>query len=170
MAAQTGTTSLPIRPSRRKTGAEVRNLPEFSALTHPIGAMLIRTAGSFKANNTAGFAQSTGIIGFAVSTGQNVTTTTVSGQPTAAFFAARHGQVYEGVLNTTWSAATLRGATAGLSANSLGKVVVGTAAGASSCLTIIDAKDWDNGAKVLDGDVFPVVYFVLADAAIADAS
>lgn len=170
MAAQTGTTSLPARPSRRKTGGVVRQLPEFSALTHPIGALLFRTSGSVSGASVAGFAQSTGIVGFAMSTGQNLTTTTISGQPVTPFWAARHGEAYELVLNTTWTASAMRGKTAGLSVNSKGVVVVGTGAGASTCGTVIDGKDWDNGVKLLDGDAFPVVYFVFADAAIADAS
>lgn len=169
MAAQTGTTSLPVRPSRRKTGARVRQLPEFSALTHPIGAILFRTSASMSGASVAGFAQSTGILGFAISSGQNVSTTTVSGQPKAAYFVAEHGQAYELVLNTTWTASALRGKTAGISVNTKGLAVVGTGQGASTCGTIIDAKDWDNGAAVLDGDAFPVVYFVFADAAIAES-
>jgi len=165
MAAVTGLSTLYPRPARRKVGARVRSLPEFSALTHPIGALLIRTAGSFKTGVT-GIDQSTGILGFAISTGQNLATTTVSGQAKAAYWAAQQDEAYQFVLNTTWTGSALRGKTACLSMNTAGQVFVATAAG-STCGTILDAKDWDNGLKVQDGDVYPVVYFVLADAAIA---
>jgi hypothetical protein len=167
MAAQTGTTSLPIRPSRRKVGAAAGDLPEFSAQTFPIGCALIRTAGSVKFGTT-GFAQSTGLVGFAINSGQNLATTTASGQKKAVFFRAQKNETYEGVLNTTWTGSILRGATAGISWNTAGVGVIGTGAGASSHLTIVDAKDWDNGVTVEDGDVFPVVRFILSDASIAD--
>lgn len=165
--AQTGTSYLPIKPSRRKVGANVVRLPEFSGLTHPLGALLIRTAGSFKTGVT-GIDQSTGILGFAASTGQSLATTTVSGQAQAAYWKAERGEKYEGVFVTTWTASRDRGKTACLSMDTAGKVVITTAAG-STCITILNAKDWDNGAKVQDGDVNPVVYFMLADSAIAES-
>lgn len=166
MAAVTGASTLTPRPGRRKTGAKVRVLPEFSALTHPIGALLIRTAGSFKTGVT-GLDQSTGIVGFAISTGQNLATTTVSGQAKAAFWAAAQGDAFALVLNTTWTASALRGKTACISMNTAGQVFAATAAG-STCGTIIDAIEWSNGVPVLDGDVFPVVYFAISDAALAN--
>lgn len=167
MAAITGATAIAPKPSRRKTGARVKYLPEFSALTHPIGALLIRTAGSIKTGVT-GIDQSTGILGFAISSGQNLATTTVSGQKKCAYFAAEHGQMYEAVFQTTWTASRDRGKTACLSMNTAGVVFVSTAAG-STCISVIDAKDWDNGVVVQDGDVNPVVYFIFIDAAIADS-
>lgn len=166
MAAVTGATSIPVKPGRRKTGAKVVRLPEFSALTHPIGCLLIRTAGSYKAGAN-GFGNSTGILGFAIASGQNLATTTVSGQPQVGFYAAEQGRAFKIVLNTTWTGSALRGSAVGLSVTA-GAVIVGTGQGASTCGSIVDAVDWDNGVKVQDGDVNPVVYFILADSAIAN--
>jgi hypothetical protein len=69
----------------------------------------------------------------------------------------------------SWIGSVHRGLTAGLYMFSNGSVVV-KSGGASTCGTIIDAVDWDSGTTigpVADGDSNPVVYFVVADAAIA---
>lgn len=159
--ATTGKTSTPPRPAQRKTGAEVGSLPEVSAATWPIGAVLIRTAGSVRMGVT-GTVQSTGILGFAAATGQSLTT---NGIKRGVFYKLEQGKKYKMTLGGTFTGSAHRGITAGITMDTAGAVVLQTTAG--GCFTIDKESEWDTGVAVADGDVNVVVYAVPLDAAIA---
>jgi len=161
MAAVTGKTSTIPRIARRKVGAIVRRLPEASSQTFPQGALLIRTAGSIKMGAT-GTAQSTGLVGLARNTGQNLST---DGLAKCEYYAFEQGMAIKLTLGGTWTGSAHRGATAGLSMNTAGAVILQTTA--ASVGTIQSEVEWDSGVAVADGDVNVVVYFVPADTAIA---
>jgi hypothetical protein len=161
MAAVTGATSSIPRPGRRKVGAKVRYKPEASSLTYPVGALLAQLNGSISVAST-GELQSTGLLGIAISTGQNGT---ANGVKSGAYFAFEKGEAIKLTFAVSnWTGSAHRGITAGLSMNTANVVVV-SSGGASTCGTIIDAVEWDTGVPVADGDINPVVYFVLADTA-----
>jgi hypothetical protein len=159
--ATTGKTSTIPRPARRKVGAIVNSLPEVSAATWPIGAFLIRTAGSIRMGVT-GTVQSTGLAGMACNTGQSLT---ANGLAKAAFYAFEQGRPIKMTLPGTWTGSAHRGVTAGITMNTAGVVVLQTTAG--GCFTIDKEVEWDNGVAVADGDVNVVVYAIPLDAAIA---
>lgn len=164
MAAVTGATAVIMRPGRRKVGAKVRRGPEASSQTFPAGALLVRTTGQFIGMGATSQNQSTGLVGFAVSTGQNQTT---NGLNNAVYFAFEKGEPVKAVFSiASWIGSVHRGLTAGFYMFSNGSVVV-KSGGASTCGTIIDGVEWDTGVAVADGDANPLVYFVPADAAIA---
>jgi hypothetical protein len=164
MAAVTGATATIARPGRRKVGAKVRQKPEASSLTFPVGALLALLNGSVSAGST-GQLQSTGLLGLAINSGQNLT---ANGLKNCTYFAFEKGEAIKLTFAVSnWTGSAHRGITAGLSMDTNGSVVV-KSGGASTCGTIIDAVDWDSGltvGPVADGDVNPVVYFVLADTA-----
>lgn len=164
MAAITGATAVIARPGRRKTGAIVRAEPEGSSQTFPAGALLVRTTGQWIGLGATSQNQSTGLVGIAISTGQNQT---ANGLNNAVYFAFEKDKPIKLTFsNTSWIGSVHRGLTAGFYMYSNGSVVV-KSGGASTCGTIIDAVEWDNGVAVADGDQYPIVYFVPADAAIA---
>lgn len=160
--ATTGKASTTPRPGRRKVGARVNALPECSGQTFPIGALLIRSAGSIISGAT-GIAQSTGLVGLAAESGQNLTT---HGLKKAKYYAFEQGQAIKLTFAATWTGSAYRGATAALSMNTAGVVTLVTAGGSSAGI-IEKEVEWDTGVAVADGDINPVVYFVPADAAIA---
>lgn len=165
--AVTGATATIGRPGRRKVGAVVRNEPEGSSQTFPAGALLVRTTGQWLAMGTTGQAQSTGLVGIAISTGQNLS---ANGLKSTPYFAIEKGLPYKFTFSiASWIGSVHRGLTAGISMNTAGSVVI-LSGGASTCGTIIDAVEWDSGVTqgaVADGDANPLVYFVFADAAVA---
>lgn len=162
--AVTGATATVMRPGRRKVGAKVRQQLEASSQTFPLGALLVRTTGQWIAMGATSQAQSTGLVGFAASTGQNQTT---NGLVNAPYFVFEKGEAVKATFSiASWIGSVHRGLTAGFYMFSGGQVVV-KSGGASTCGTIIDAVEWDTGVAVADGDANPIVYFVPADAAIA---
>lgn len=164
MAAVTGATAVIARPGRRKVGAKARRGPEGSSQTFPAGALLIRTTGQWIGMGATSQNQSTGLVGLAISTGQNQT---ANGLNDAVYFAFEKGEAVKLTFSiASWIGSVHRGLTAGFYMFSNGSVVV-KSGGASTCGTIIDAAEWDTGVAVADGDANPLVYFVPADAAIA---
>lgn len=166
--AQTGALTIaPVAagPGRRKTGALVRQSPEGSSQTYPIGALLARVAASGIVMGSTAELQSTGLVGLALSSGQNLT---ANGIKNATYFAFEKGgaPIKLPFAVSSWTGTAHIGVTAALYMDASGHVYV-SSGGASTCGTIIGAVDWDNGVAVADGDVNPIVYFAVADAAIA---
>jgi len=163
--AQTGATATVARPGRRKVGAIVRQSPEGSSQTYPKGALLARVAASGIVMGSTAELQSTGLVGLAISSGQNLT---ANGLKNATYFAFEKGgaPIKLTFAVSSWTGTAHRGVAGALYMDTNGSVWV-SSGGASTCGTILDAVDWDNGVPVADGDVNPVVYFVVADAAIA---
>lgn len=162
--AVTGATAVIARPGRRKVGARVRQSPEGSSQTFPVGALLCRLAGQWIGMGSTNQSQSTGLVGIAISSGSN---RTANGLNNAQFFAFEKDQPIKLTFSiASWIGSVHRGLTAGFNMDSAGSVVV-KSGGASTCGTIIDAVEWDTGVPVADGDANPLVYFVCADAAIA---
>jgi hypothetical protein len=163
MAAITGASFTIPRPGKRKTGGLVRQEPEGSSQTFPIGALLVRTTGQWIASGSSSQSQSVSLVGIAISSGQNQT---ANGLKNSVYFAFEKGQPIKLTFScASWIGSVHRGLTAGFFMSSNGSVCL-SSGGASTCGTIIDAVEWDTGVAVADGDNFPVVYFVPADAAI----
>lgn len=164
MAAITGATATIGRAGKRKIGQRVRTALEASSQTFPLGALLIRDGTKNAAMGATSQAQSTGLIGLAASTGQNKS---ASGLATTPYVQFERDQPFKFTFSiASWIGSVHRGLTAGFYMDSAGSVVV-KSGGASTCGTIIDAVEWDSGVAVADGDANPLVYFVVADAAIA---
>jgi hypothetical protein len=161
MAAVTGKTAIVVKPGPRKTGAEVKRLPEASSQTFPVGALLSRTAGSLKMGST-GTSQSVSLLGFAIQSGQSLSADGLAKTP---YYAFEQGKAIKITLGGTWTGSAHRGATAGFTMNTAGAVFLQTTA--ASVGTIVREVEWDNGVAVADGDVNVVVYFIPADAALA---
>lgn len=160
--ATSGKTAIPITHARREIGGVVRRAPEKSSQTFPVGALLIRSAGSIVMGAT-GTAQSTGLVGFAKNSGQNLTT---NGLAKCEYFRFKAFQPIKIVLPGVWTGSAHRGVTAGFSMDTAGSVVLQTTA--ASVGTIISEVEWDSGVAVADGDSNVVVYFQPAQAALAE--
>lgn len=164
--AVTGATATIVRPGKRKTGALVRGaaLVQGSSQTYPIGALLARLTGQWIGMGSTNQSQSVGLVGVAISSGDNKT---ANGLAFAHYFAFERGQPFKATFScASWVGSIHRGLTAGFNMDAAGSVVV-KSGGASTCGTIVDAVEWDTGTAVADGDNNPMVYFVVADAAIA---
>ena len=162
MAVTGASTGVIPRPAQRKVGGLVRNFPEGSSQTFAIGAIISRGAGAFAVLGSSAELQSTGILGFAISKGSNRTTNGLNSTP---IFVPEKGLAFRIAFQATWTGSAHRGLTAALYMDASQNVWV-SSGGASTCGTIIDAAQWDTGVAVADGDVNPVVYFVLADTAV----
>lgn len=148
--ANTGLTSTPVKPGRRKTGALLVSVPEGSSQTYPKGAAVIRSSGYIKI--TTGTVSS-GVFGFAARSGQNGAS---DGAKTADIFRLEAGQTYKATLAGVWTD-SLRGASASLNINSAGALILSTGTGvsASSGVTLQDCTP-----EFAMGDTNATVYFV----------
>jgi len=156
--AVTGKSAIPVVPGVRKVSPLVTGAPEASAQTNPRGAIAVMTAG-FVASAATGCP--TSIYGFFADVGQNLAT---DGAANGGFYRADSGEekAFVAVLDGVWSS-SFRNATAALSMNTAGVVVLktGTAVSASSNVRMQEVK---YGFTV--GDTNPIVSFVVLAAAV----
>jgi hypothetical protein len=161
---QVGSTATIARAGRRKTGARVFKSLEGSSQTFPIGALLARVAGSGIVMGSTAELQSTGLVGLAINSGQNLSANSLKNAKYFAFEVDQPIKLTFAV--SSWTGTAHRGIAGALYMDTNGSVWV-SSGGTSTCGTILDSVDWDNGVPTQDGDVNPVVYFVVAAAAIS---
>jgi hypothetical protein len=121
MTAVTGATAVIARPGRRKVGAKVRQQPQGSSQTYPVGALLCRLSGQWIGMGSTNQSQSTGLVGLAVSSGENKTS---NGLANAVYFAFEKGEAVKLTFSiASWIGSVHRGLTAGFNMDSAGSVV-----------------------------------------------